>query len=166
MNKIQQNKSKKKKGFLNLCLLFFLISLFFCYNIRSVFAEDSIENLSDSTLNDMLNTGEIKGVSLGDFGEIATKDYKGLKAIKESTATEKKADAAKARWDKAIKALQKSGTITLARTVASALNQIAFDLATYLGSGREGQKPLFITENWEEYYLNIADEAAGNFVES
>ncbi|MBU2250507.1 hypothetical protein KKG80_02880 [Patescibacteria group bacterium] len=64
------------------------------------------------------------------------------------------------------KALLKSGTITLARTVTSALNQIAFDLATYLGSGREGQKPLFITENWEEYYLNIADEAAGNFVES
>lgn len=48
--------------------------------------------------------------------------------------------------------------------LSSALNKIAYDTAKWLGSGGTGQKPLFVTESWESYLSNIADEAAGQFI--
>lgn len=50
-------------------------------------------------------------------------------------------------------------------TLSSALNKIAYDSATWLGSGGKGQKPMFITEGWGEYLANVGDNAAGTFVE-
>jgi len=62
---------------------------------------------------------------------------------------------------------------TLAKTAAKALNSaiqnvlstLAFDTATWLGSGNTGQKPMFITEGWGAYLSNVADTAAGTFLE-
>ncbi len=51
-------------------------------------------------------------------------------------------------------------------TLGKALNTIAYDTATWIGSGGKGQKPLFITEGWREYKHNIMDNAAGNFIET
>ncbi len=42
---------------------------------------------------------------------------------------------------------------------------MAFDVATWLASGGEGQQPMFFTEGWGEYLTNIVDNAAGNFLE-
>lgn len=47
----------------------------------------------------------------------------------------------------------------------SAVNTIAYDTATWIGSGGQGQKPLFVTEDWGAYLTNIADNAAGTFIE-
>jgi len=79
-------------------------------------------------------------------------------------------DIPKLVWDKisalAVKLWKKGGSIAFQSTVRTALNKIAYDTATYLGSGDKGQKPLFITQNWGDYLGQIGDEAAGQFVES
>ncbi len=73
-------------------------------------------------------------------------------------------------WNKiqeyATKLWKKGGSIAFQSTVRTALNKIAYDTATYLGSGDKGQKPLFITKDWGDYLAQIGDEAAGQFVES
>ena len=46
------------------------------------------------------------------------------------------------------------------------LNTMAYDIATWLASGDEGQKPMFFTEGWGEYLLGLADAAGGEFLES
>lgn len=72
-------------------------------------------------------------------------------------------------WQKATRALgivlQKAGSMAFQQVLRSALNKIAYDTANYLGSGGQGQKPMFIT-NPGEYLANISDEALGQFVES
>lgn len=73
-------------------------------------------------------------------------------------------------WDKTStvvwEALKKAGSIAFQRTLSTALNKIAYDTATWIGSGKEGQKPLFVTEGWDKYLWKIGDEAAGQFIES
>jgi hypothetical protein len=86
-------------------------------------------------------------------------------------------DAVGAAWDgikwagaKAMDALKyaydKGGAVAFQQTLRTALNKIAIDSATWVASGDKGQKPLFITEATGEYFANIADEAAGEFIES
>ena len=68
--------------------------------------------------------------------------------------------------DKTWKAIQKSGSIALHKTLASALNKIAYDAANYIGSGGEGQSALFVKQTIGDYLTDIGDEAAGEFIES
>ena len=49
--------------------------------------------------------------------------------------------------------------------VGTALNTVAYDTATYLGSGGKGQEPMFIKEGWGEYLMNVGDQAMGQFIE-
>ncbi|MFA5247758.1 MAG: hypothetical protein WC415_00725, partial [Patescibacteria group bacterium] len=49
--------------------------------------------------------------------------------------------------------------------LSNALNTMAFDTATWLGSGGRGQKPLFVTDA-ALYARNIGDAAAGQFIET
>lgn len=58
-----------------------------------------------------------------------------------------------------------SASEALWAAVNAALKTIAYDAGTWLGSGGEGQKPLFVTEGWDAYLLNIADNAVGTFLE-
>lgn len=46
------------------------------------------------------------------------------------------------------------------------LNTMAYDIASWLASGGEGQQPMFYTEGWGAYLKDVADSAAGTFVES
>lgn len=46
------------------------------------------------------------------------------------------------------------------------LNTLAYDTATWLASGGEGQAPMFYTEGWGEYIANTVDAAAGEFIET
>ncbi|RLC37255.1 hypothetical protein DRH27_04065, partial [Candidatus Falkowbacteria bacterium] len=57
------------------------------------------------------------------------------------------------------------GSQTMHKTISNSLNKVAYDTATWLGSGGKGQKPLFITEGWGEYLSNVADEAVGEYIE-
>ncbi|MGE5425627.1 MAG: hypothetical protein ACM3PZ_00920 [Bacillota bacterium] len=68
-------------------------------------------------------------------------------------------------WNFVKKAYEKGGAAALQKATRSALNKIAYDTATYLGSGREGQKPMFVTQDWGDYLAQIGDEAAGEFIE-
>lgn len=62
-------------------------------------------------------------------------------------------------WDK-------GGSAAFWSALKNALNTVAYDTATWIGSGGEGQKPMFITEGWGEYMANIGDNAAGKFIET
>ena len=44
------------------------------------------------------------------------------------------------------------------------LNQIAYDTAVYLATGEKGQGPMFESRNAGEYIMNVADNAAGSFI--
>ena len=57
------------------------------------------------------------------------------------------------------------GSSAFWKAVSSGLNTLAYDTATWIGSGEKGQKPMFITEGWGEYLTNIGDNAAGTFME-
>jgi hypothetical protein len=69
-------------------------------------------------------------------------------------------------WQNFTKMLQKAGSIAFQRTLASALNKIAYDTANYIGSGGQGQKPLFVTKSLGDYLVQIGDEAAGQYIET
>jgi len=58
-----------------------------------------------------------------------------------------------------------AGSKALQGAVGHAMNKIAYDAATWIGSGKEGQKPMFFTSDWEQYMWNIGDEAAGELIE-
>lgn len=61
---------------------------------------------------------------------------------------------------------QKAGSAAYQSTLRMALNKIAYDTATWLGSGKEGQKPLWVEKDWGTYLLSVGDSAAGTFIES
>jgi hypothetical protein len=60
---------------------------------------------------------------------------------------------------------KEAGSNAASAALRYALNTIAYDTATWLGSGGKGQKPMFIKEGWGEYFRNVADNAAGVFIE-
>jgi hypothetical protein len=68
-------------------------------------------------------------------------------------------------WDKVqpkLKdALLNAGSKILQSTISNSLNKIAYDTASYIGSGGRGQKPQFITESVGSYLGSVADNAAG-----
>lgn len=68
-------------------------------------------------------------------------------------------------WSFLKKAYEKGGASAFQKVVRTALNKIAYDTATWLGSGSEGQKPMFVTQGWGDYLTQIGDEAAGEFLE-
>jgi len=72
-------------------------------------------------------------------------------------------------WDKAERVAEKAYDIGAAEAFVAALNSavttIAYDTATYIGSGGRGQEPLYIKEGWSTYLSNIGDNAAGKFIE-
>ncbi len=60
---------------------------------------------------------------------------------------------------------EKLGSKILSTVVSTAMNRIAYDTATWLGSGSKGQKPMFITKGWGPYLRDVGDEAAGRAIE-
>lgn len=77
------------------------------------------------------------------------------------------ADSIWKKVEKVLKALwDKGGSIALQTAARNALNKIAYDTATWVGSGGEGQKPLFVSQDWGSYMAQIGDEAAGDFLEN
>jgi hypothetical protein len=68
-------------------------------------------------------------------------------------------------WKGIDAAWKKGGSIALQQTLRTVLNKIAVDTANYVGTGLQGQKPLFIT-NPGSYALNALDEAGGTFLEN
>ncbi len=72
-------------------------------------------------------------------------------------------------WEKIkeeAKALKKKGgSMVLNRIITKTLNRLAYDAANQLTTGAEGQKPQYITKGWGEYFADIGDAAAGDFLD-
>jgi hypothetical protein len=61
----------------------------------------------------------------------------------------------------------KDSVYAAAKTAVShMLNTFAYDTATWLATGDEGQKPMFYTKGWGAYLKDLADAAGGKFLES
>ncbi len=69
-------------------------------------------------------------------------------------------------WQTIGQALLKAGSIAFNRTLSTVLNKIAYDAANYIGSGGEGQSPLFYKQNLVQILVSVSDEAAGQFLET
>jgi len=68
-------------------------------------------------------------------------------------------------WDKA-KEVAKQAIAGLFKTGWRQFSQqLAYDTATWIASGGKGQQPLFVTEGWDNYLKQTADEAIGAFID-
>ncbi len=61
--------------------------------------------------------------------------------------------------------LRNAVKVAAAEAFSYMLNTFAYDTATWLASGGEGQQPMFFTEGWGEYLTNLLDSSAGKFLE-
>ena len=68
--------------------------------------------------------------------------------------------------DGLLKSLKKAGSTAFGTAIRTTLKQMAYDTATYLVSGGEGQKPQFFKEGWGEFLPNVMDSAAGTFIDT
>lgn len=69
-------------------------------------------------------------------------------------------------WENLMRALKKAGSAALQGAIRTTLKQIAFDTATFLASGGDGQDTVFFKEGMGSFLGNVADTAAGNFIEN
>jgi hypothetical protein len=69
-------------------------------------------------------------------------------------------------WRKTLEGLTRAASISFHRFLKTSLNKIAYDTATYIGSGDRGQKPLFVTEEWDVYLKKVADQAGGEAIQT
>ena len=74
----------------------------------------------------------------------------------------------KLAWEKGVIAYEYAKDHAAAVAGKAALNnfltQLSVDTATWLATGDEGNKPLFITDSWGAYLEKAADRAAGDFL--
>jgi len=68
-------------------------------------------------------------------------------------------------WNTLKTVISKAGSKAFQITLRTALNKVAYDYATALGSGDWGQQPLFQAKNWDVYFGDLANESGGAFVE-
>jgi hypothetical protein len=69
-------------------------------------------------------------------------------------------------WKVIGEALKKAGSTALQSAIRNTLSTMAAQTATWLGSGGEGQKPLFLKGEWGEFAKQQGDAAAGAFLDS
>jgi hypothetical protein len=153
---MSNNKLKNRKIFV-LCTLFFLLvcSLVFLNTNRV-----NIATAATVLPNGMTPSG-IKALNA-----ILSDDPKAQEAMDRNWLQTKMDDieffARDTLWNETIK---EGAAAAFWRALSNAANTIAYDTATWIGSGGKGQKPLFVTEDWGTYLTNIGDNAAGTFLE-
>ena len=144
----------KKKVFKGFVILFFLVFVFGIFSFSQNKAQaDGMSAFYDTTEGDWSMGDDISLMAI----EVKDAALKGVE--KADTLWKKLNEKAKAMFSKA--ASQALGT-----AIRNALKQLAYNTATDLASGGEGQKPRFYVEDWGEYLSNTADSAAGSFLEN
>ncbi|MEK7203092.1 MAG: hypothetical protein AAB653_02140, partial [Patescibacteria group bacterium] len=157
---IQQKKNNKFRAFFSLCLVFFCIIFIFIFN------PININNYNYGLKQLEAQAGELKiDTSALSMPAINVKDAGTKGAVGKVNANQTRIATKNSIWEKLKQALIKTGSSVLQTTIGKALNQIAYDYATWIGSGNKGQAPLFITEGWGTYLGNIANNAGGDFIE-
>lgn len=104
--------------------------------------------------------------------------YSGVINVKTAHASNVLVDDLKAKWqsakdwakkfaeDNKEKAWYKAGSKALGGVVKTALNELAYQAAVNIAWGGSGQKPQYYVEDWGEFLGNVADNAAGSFIEN
>lgn len=67
--------------------------------------------------------------------------------------------------EKVNKILKTFGSKLVNTTIRNTLNRVALDAAKYVASAGEGQKPTYVVEDFSDYWKNIGDAAAGDFID-
>ena len=130
-------------------LLFFVL-FFFVFFFFNLYPGGAKAIWDDTSWSDSAVPITGAGMAVMDAGEAARDTQT---SVKESI------------WKKIAKLYTKGGAAAFQTAVRTALNKIAYDTATWLGSGGEGQKPMFVTQGWGDYFVQLGDEAAGKFIE-
>ncbi|MBU2474747.1 hypothetical protein KKA20_02195, partial [Patescibacteria group bacterium] len=68
-------------------------------------------------------------------------------------------------WAAVKEAYKKSGSKILNSVARTAMKQMAYDTATWLGSGQKGQKPMWHGDKLGPYLEKVGQNAAGQFIE-
>lgn len=154
--KIVSKIMKPISSFVIFSLLLSLIMPGILFPISTVSAITAIET-SDKKTQEYVNIGL----------EIAEKGYDTVVGAQEE------GNRLKDMWESFWKALKKmddglKNAVLIAAVEAfdNLLNTWAYDLASWLASGGEGQGAMFYTEGWGEYLKDTFDAAGGQFVES
>ncbi len=103
----------------------------------------------------------------GDIGQsIKTADKGSLKAIISGFLKGVKDQIT--TWEKELTkdTLKKVTASAYKAALKNFLNNLAYDMATYLATGDKGQLPMFQTQGWGGYLQNAADNAAGTFLQT
>jgi len=59
----------------------------------------------------------------------------------------------------------KIATIFFQNILRKVLNDFASDAAQYIAAGFEGQQALYVKDKWSNFWVNVGDKAAGDFIE-
>lgn len=131
--------------------------------VGSTASNKDLNSIADAVTKEVGSGQEIKTVDATVGGAV-----KKVECVDNRNGVERKLDqlqswALDKLWKETILA---GGTVAIQKALGSALNTIAYDTATYVGSGGKGQKPAFITEGWGTYLTNVGDNTAGTFLET
>lgn len=107
----------------------------------------------------------VESFSKDAYAAILVQDETVLGGVEGNTAGDDAAFSWEKAWEKLKENSKEIAGAAFKKAVSSFLKQIAYDTATYLATGDEGQKPMFYTEGWGKYLENVADNAAGTFLE-
>lgn len=69
-------------------------------------------------------------------------------------------------WSSITSAIKKAATKTYSSLLRRYLNQIAQETAVYVANGSKGQKPSFYQWTWKSFSQDLADKAAGAYLEN
>ena len=143
--------------------IFFAIFISGFIEIRDVFAKTVAPNIGTDFGSSAGSAGTSKPSLKGQA--IQTDSPHIVENIQEHISEDIKEYNKQTWWDKLLEQIKETGSAAIISALGSALNNLAYDTATWIGSGGKGQKPMFITEGWGEYLTNIGDNAAGTFME-
>ena len=158
MKNCQQEKKQKNKNIFckNFCnFLILTISIIVCFFfVKNIANADPVVGLNTSGLSSMAQNA------------IKTSDDAAKAAVDQGTEKnwmgKLKDWAIEEAWEQA----KKSGDVAYKSALRFFLNTLAYDTATYLATGDKGQQPMFETDGWGAYLKNVADNTAGEFIES
>ncbi|MDD4333297.1 MAG: hypothetical protein PHT51_04255 [Patescibacteria group bacterium] len=168
MTRIKKIKNKVFFSGLLVAALFIFCFIFCVHNIYAITGDSEVQAIGDKIYQK--NDGKWQEAVMNEDGTefkayIDIKDDKVKKQLDRMKANDDK-DWTKQFWywleDKGY---LESASAAFWSAVSSTLNTMAYDTAKWIGSGGEGQKPVYLTEDPGVFLSNIADNTAGYFIE-
>jgi len=159
-------------------IIFFLIAIFIFLPAASGFAASDLElSYRLEQMDEMIYQQELKIQAADADMNIKTTDKKALEAELAAMKLEKAGIEKQLEQQKSISikewaqrvwkwAQEKGASAAFWSAMKGALNKIASDAGTWVGSGGKGQSAMFFKDGFGPYLTKIADETAGQFIEN